>query len=27
VTRDPFAAVAEGEDPGIVGLFDLPDDR
>jgi uncharacterized cupin superfamily protein len=24
-TRDPFAAVAEGEHPGVVGLFDLPD--
>jgi uncharacterized cupin superfamily protein len=24
-TRDPFAPVADGEHPGIVGLFDLPD--
>jgi uncharacterized cupin superfamily protein len=26
-TRDPFAPVAEGEHPGIVGLFDLPADK
>jgi uncharacterized cupin superfamily protein len=24
-TRDPLTPVAEGEHPGIVGLFDLPD--
>jgi len=23
-TRDPFAPVPEGGDPGVVGLFDLP---
>jgi uncharacterized cupin superfamily protein len=26
-TRDPFAAIPEGGDAGIVGLFDLPTDK
>jgi uncharacterized cupin superfamily protein len=26
-TRDPFAPVAEGKHPGVVGLFDLPDEK